>query len=128
METVDEEATEHPLAFIDKANQDGKPFFVWYNTTAMHFRTHCAAKHKGKSGQGDYNDVMIAHDENKNQQDARRNSMNSASLTTRLSCIRRITGCITTAGPMLGIYSVPKREEHQLGRRLASTDLCALAE
>ena len=30
----------------------------------MHFRTHCAAKHKGKSGQGDYNDVMVAHDEN----------------------------------------------------------------
>ena len=31
----------------------------------MHFRTHCADKHKGKSGgQGDYNDVMVAHDEN----------------------------------------------------------------
>ena len=40
-----------------------KPFFLWYNTTAMHFRTHCAEKHKGKSGQGDYNDVMVAHDE-----------------------------------------------------------------
>ena len=37
---------------------------MWYNTTAMHFRTHCAEKHKGKSGQGDYNDVMVAHDEN----------------------------------------------------------------
>jgi arylsulfatase A-like enzyme len=34
------------------------------NTTAMHFRTHCAEKHKGKSGQGDYNDAMVAHDEN----------------------------------------------------------------
>jgi arylsulfatase len=30
----------------------------------MHFRTHPAAKHKGKSnGQGDYNDIMVAHDE-----------------------------------------------------------------
>jgi arylsulfatase len=29
----------------------------------MHFRTHVAEKHKGKSGQGDYNDVMVAHDE-----------------------------------------------------------------
>ena len=64
METVDEETTEHAMAFIEKASKDGKPFFVWYNTTAMHFRTHCAAKHKGKSGQGDYNDVMVAHDEN----------------------------------------------------------------
>ena len=27
-----------------------KPFFLWYNTTAMHFRTHCAKKHKGKAG------------------------------------------------------------------------------
>jgi len=31
----------------------------------MHFRTHAAPKHKGKSGgQGEYNDVMVAHDEN----------------------------------------------------------------
>jgi arylsulfatase A-like enzyme len=30
----------------------------------MLFRTHSAEKHKGKSGQGDYNDVMVAHDEN----------------------------------------------------------------
>ena len=64
METIDEEATEHALAFIDKSHKEGKPFFVWYNTTAMHFRTHCAKKHEGKSGQGFYNDVMVAHDEN----------------------------------------------------------------
>jgi arylsulfatase A-like enzyme len=64
METVDDETTEAALKFIDKAHKEGKPFFVWYNTTAMHFRTHCADKHKGKSGgQGDYNDVMVAHDE-----------------------------------------------------------------
>ena len=65
METIDEEVTEHALAFIDKVHKDGKPFFLWYNTTAMHFRTHAAPKHKGKSGgQGEYNDVMVAHDEN----------------------------------------------------------------
>jgi arylsulfatase A-like enzyme len=64
METVDEETTEAALNFIDKAHKEEKPFFVWWNTTAMHFRTHCADKHKGKSGQGDYNDVMVAHDEN----------------------------------------------------------------
>src|SRR5215469_12580813 len=65
METIDEEVTQHALAFIDKIHKEGKPFFLWYNTTGMHFRTHCAEKHKGKSGgQGDYNDVMVAHDEN----------------------------------------------------------------
>jgi len=63
METVDDETTAAALAFIDKAHAADEPFFMWYNTTAMHFRTHCADKHKGKSGQGDYNDVMVAHDE-----------------------------------------------------------------
>ena len=64
METIDDEVTEHALRFIDEAHKAETPFFLWYNTTAMHFRTHCAEKHKGKSGQGDYNDVMVAHDEN----------------------------------------------------------------
>ena len=41
-----------------------KNSLIWYNTSAMHFRTHCAKKHEGKSGQGFYNDVMVAHDEN----------------------------------------------------------------
>jgi arylsulfatase A-like enzyme len=64
METIDEETTDAALKFIDKAHKAGKPFFVWWTTTAMHFRTHCAKKHEGKSGQGFYNDVMVAHDEN----------------------------------------------------------------
>ena len=64
METIDDEVTERALKFIDETHTAGKPFFLWYNTTGMHFRTHPAAKHKGKSnGQGDYNDVMVAHDE-----------------------------------------------------------------
>ncbi len=65
METIDDEVTEHALRFIDEAHAADKPFFMWWNTTAMHFRTHSADKHKGKSnGQGEYNDVMVAHDEN----------------------------------------------------------------
>ena len=63
METIDDEVTERALAFIDKTTKAGQPFLLWYNTTAMHFRTHRAEKHKGKSGQGAYNDVMVAHDE-----------------------------------------------------------------
>ena len=49
--------------FIDKSVKADKPFFVWLNTTGMHFRTHPAEKHLGKSGQDFYNDVMVAHDE-----------------------------------------------------------------
>jgi arylsulfatase A-like enzyme len=63
METIDDEVTEKALDFIDRVHAEGKPFFMWYNTTAMHFRTHVADKHKGKSGQGFYNDAMVAHDE-----------------------------------------------------------------
>jgi arylsulfatase A-like enzyme len=65
METIDDEITEGALGFIDKAHKAGQPFFVWYNTTAMHFRTHISEKTRGKSGgQGDYNDRMVEHDEN----------------------------------------------------------------
>ncbi len=63
METIDEEATEHALRFMEEVSASGQPFFLWWNATAMHFRTHPAEKHLGKSGQGFYNDVMVAHDE-----------------------------------------------------------------
>jgi len=63
METIDDEVTEQALRFMDETHKAGKPFFLWWNSTAMHFRTHCAKKHEGKSGQGFYNDVMVAHDE-----------------------------------------------------------------
>ena len=55
METIDDEVTERALKkLIDESHKAEKPFFLWYNTTGMHFRTHPAAKHKGKSnGQGD---------------------------------------------------------------------------
>ncbi len=65
METIDDEITDHSLRFLEDNQKTGKPFFVWYNTTAMHLRTHPAPKHLGKSGRGGfYNDVMVAHDEN----------------------------------------------------------------
>jgi arylsulfatase len=43
--------------------QADKPFFLWYNATAMHFRTHVAQKNLGKSGQDPYSDRMVVHDE-----------------------------------------------------------------
>jgi len=63
METADEEFIAAAKNFIDRQVKADKPFFTWVNTTGMHFRTHRAEKHKGKSGQGFYNDVMVAHDE-----------------------------------------------------------------
>jgi arylsulfatase A-like enzyme len=63
METIDEEITAGALTWMETQVKADKPFFLWYNTTAMHFRTHVAAKNLGKSGQDAYSDRMVVHDE-----------------------------------------------------------------
>lgn len=63
METIDEEITKHAKSFIRRAHRGDKPFFVWWNTTHMHFRTHVRPEDVGRSGQGFYNDAMCRHDE-----------------------------------------------------------------
>lgn len=62
METVDEETLNEALRFIEEAHKAGKPFFVWWNGTRMHFRTHVKAEHRGISGQDEYSDGMVEHD------------------------------------------------------------------
>ena len=62
METVDEEITKGALDFIDKAHTDGKPFFVWWNSTRMHVFTHLKPASVGKTGLGIYPDGMVEHD------------------------------------------------------------------
>jgi arylsulfatase len=62
METVDEEVTAGALKFMDKAAKDGKPFFVWWNTTRMHVFTHLKPASVGKTGLGIYADGMVEHD------------------------------------------------------------------
>jgi arylsulfatase A-like enzyme len=41
----------------------GKPFFVWHNTTRMHYRTNLSPKYLGKSGYGIYADGMMELDD-----------------------------------------------------------------
>ncbi|KAA1192091.1 arylsulfatase [Pseudohalioglobus sediminis] len=62
METVDDEATAAALKFIDKANKDGKPFFVWWNSTRMHVWTRLKPESEGVTGLGIYPDGMVEHD------------------------------------------------------------------
>ena len=64
METVDDEFVAAAKDFITRAHKDGKPFFVWANTTHMHFRTYAKPTSLGQSGrwQSEYHDVMIDHD------------------------------------------------------------------
>ena len=62
METVDEEFLAASLKFIEKADADGKPFFVWWNSTRMHIWTHLKKESEGKTGLGVYPDGMVEHD------------------------------------------------------------------
>jgi arylsulfatase A-like enzyme len=64
MQSVDDETGAAARDFIDRAHKDGKPFFVWFNTTHMHFKTHAKPESLGQSGrwQSEYHDVMIDHD------------------------------------------------------------------
>jgi arylsulfatase len=47
METVDDEIRDHAIKFLDKAQKDGKPFFLWLNPTRMHIVTHLSPKYEG---------------------------------------------------------------------------------
>jgi arylsulfatase len=64
METIDDEVLERGLGFIDRANAAKTPFFVWFNTTHMHLRTHPKPESIGQAGrwQSPYHDTMIDHD------------------------------------------------------------------
>ncbi|MGB5535864.1 MAG: arylsulfatase, partial [Thiogranum sp.] len=62
METVDDETSDAAIAFMEKANKAGKPWFIWWSGTRMHFRTHVKDELRGISGQDEYADGMVEHD------------------------------------------------------------------
>ncbi|MBV1848901.1 arylsulfatase [Catellatospora sp. NEAU-YM18] len=64
METIDDEVLTHATDFIERQAAAETPFFVWFNTTHMHFKTHPRPEIKGQAGrwQSDYHDVMLDHD------------------------------------------------------------------
>ncbi|MCU0835855.1 MAG: arylsulfatase [Chromatiaceae bacterium] len=62
METVDDETSARALEFIEEQTKAGKPWFVWWNGTRMHFRTHVKDELRGISGQDEYADGMVEHD------------------------------------------------------------------
>ena len=64
METIDDETSAAAIDFMARAHAAGEPFFVWYNATRMHLRTHVRDDHRGRYPYGDseYLDGMIEHD------------------------------------------------------------------
>ena len=65
METCDGEFRDAAVDFIKRQYQAETPFFVWFNTTHMHFRTHTQPESVGCAGrwQSRYHDTMLDHDD-----------------------------------------------------------------
>ena len=62
METIDDETVAAAIDFIERQEEAGKPWFVWWSGTRMHFRTHVKEELRGISGQDEYADGMVEHD------------------------------------------------------------------
>jgi arylsulfatase A-like enzyme len=65
METIDDETSAAAIDFIQRQARANTPFFCWFNSTRMHFRTHVRPEHRDKPGltsRTEYNDGMIEHD------------------------------------------------------------------
>src|SRR5262249_15653383 len=64
METIDQEVTDETLKYLDRVGKGDKPFFVWYNSTAIHIWCHPNPKY-----------VQMAVDEGRAEQDVARARM-----------------------------------------------------
>jgi len=65
METIDDETSAAAIDFIGRQVRANTPFFCWYNSTRMHFRTHVRSEHRDRPGftsRTEYADGMIEHD------------------------------------------------------------------
>ena len=61
--TLESEILAESQRFIGDSVKAGKPFFVWHNTTRMHYRTNLSPQYEGKSGYGVYADGMMELDD-----------------------------------------------------------------
>jgi len=69
METFDGEVLEHTLKWMDKAGKSDKPFFLWFNSTAIHIWSHPRKKYvqravdEGRAEEDVVRAKMLEHDE-----------------------------------------------------------------
>jgi arylsulfatase len=68
METIDDETVAAAIDFIRRQEKAGEPWFVWWNGTRMHFRTHVKPEMRDKANElagarmDEYQAGMIEHD------------------------------------------------------------------
>ncbi len=58
METIEDELLERSLDFIERAHEEGEPFFVWHNMLRMHVWTRLSERWADQTGLGLYADGM----------------------------------------------------------------------
>ena len=119
METIDDEVLGRGARLHRAPGSAAEtPFFVWFNTTHMHFRTHPKPESVGQAGrwQSPYHDTMIDHDklvgaaarQARRARDRRQHDRHL--LDRQRAAHEHVAGRRHDA--------VPQREEHELGRRL----------
>ena len=59
---IDREATDHAIDFIKRSAKSGKPFFAFLPYTQTHMPVVPSKEFKGKSGNGDWGDVLMQID------------------------------------------------------------------
>ena len=69
METFDGEVLDKTLDWLNRVGKGDKPFFCWFNTTAIHIHSHCTKKYiqkavdEGRAEEDVVRAKMIEHDE-----------------------------------------------------------------
>src|SRR5215468_1879108 len=69
METIDQEVTDETLKYLDRVGKGDKPFFVWFNSTAIHIWSHPQPKYvqmavdEGRAEEDVVRAKMLEHDE-----------------------------------------------------------------
>ena len=64
MKTIDTVITDHTIKFMDKAQEEGKPFFVWHNPSRVHVFTHLSDHYESlRTSENGWTVVDAAHKE-----------------------------------------------------------------
>ena len=62
METIDDETSAAAIDFMQRQARANTPFFCWFNSTRMHFRTHVRDDHRDQPGTDVADRIRRRHD------------------------------------------------------------------
>jgi arylsulfatase A-like enzyme len=115
METIDDEIIDGAVDFIHRKHAEQTPFFLWVNTTHMHFRTHTKPESRGQVAVG-----LPRHD-GRPRPPRRPGAREARRARHRRGHDRHVLDRQRAAHELLARRrddAVPQREEHKLGGRL----------